>query len=326
MIQNSKYFNSFQTALLLLPLIAIIGYITQIYSYDRWTEFFMAGFIIHGFLVISHPYRKYTAKTIGFSYLAGSVGSIVGYLNDSNSIVIALLATMATLHFTASSTDAFLEFEKLDEKEQKKISNRKWFISMLIGIVAFVGGAIFMAKVESTVNNDTIKTKYEESCTSSEFKKFKNHNAIAIAKCYDANNSLRVMAYYDKQGKRDDIYYYKDGKLDEIYDYYIANRVYYLKSHSIITSNKTRYNKPHLYRGIMLTYDYATRKPHSYKEMIINYIQDKETLYMEDGVEVFCDKDGKILEDVGSINKDDKILKTKQLDRKDIEIFKRLLK
>jgi hypothetical protein len=76
----------------------------------------------------------------------------------------------------------------------------------------------------------------------------------------------------------------------------------------------------------MLTYDYATRKPYSYKEVLINYIQDKETLYMEDGLEVFCDKDGKIVEDVGTINKDDKILKTKKLDKKDIEIFKRLYK
>ena len=42
---------------------------------------------------------------------------------------------------------------------------------------------------------------------------------------------------------------------------------------------------------------------------------------MPDGLEIFCDKEGNIKKDVGVINKEDKMVSSKELTTKDIEIF-----
>ncbi len=310
------YLNSWVTALTLYPLIAIVGTICQIYSYDRFDSFFMAGFIIHGYLVTTHPWAKYSQKTIFLTYIAGIIGAVIGYLNESNSIVISLMAIMSVLHFTSKPTEAFIEFEKLDEKEQKKIHNIRWIKSLVIGIVAFIIGVNIMSTIKTMISNDIIKTKFEK-CDKTEFKNFKDSDAIAIAKCYDENKQLQFIRYYSTTGRTDDVYYFKDGKLEVIYDYNVGNKIHYLQYK---IDNITKTKELNIYRGIRTYFKYGYKDKIEEKcEVRIDYIEDKITLYSQDGLQIYFDKHGNMDTNVASVYKDDKLVGSKKLTKEDLQ-------
>ncbi len=145
--------NSLKTALVLLPLIAITGYICPFYDYDKFTPFFAIGFFVHGYLVLSHPWVKFEKKAIVITYIVGIISALLGYIQELNSVVIVIMAIGITLHFTSKPTDAFKEFEKLDKEKQDKIKNRKFLKSLIIGVIAFLIGGYMISNIEKSFNN-----------------------------------------------------------------------------------------------------------------------------------------------------------------------------
>ncbi len=187
------------------------------------------------------------------------------------------------------SLDDTVDYSDLNEKKNSETFRDKLksiiYTFLFIVLVIFVVAPIWHT-IDTYFDNKLIKEEFK-NCKSSQFQAYKDQDEISIAKCYDKNNILQYINYYDLQGQVDDKYIFLSGSLDSFYDYYTFNDgTSYLKYKTLgIQKSQNSYiedgEKFYYYSGYRTKFNSQNKEIGKLEKFLLNYREDKMTQYIE---------------------------------------------
>lgn len=187
------------------------------------------------------------------------------------------------------SLDDSIDYSYIEEQDDRETFTDKlkslFYAFVFFLVIIFVIFPI-VHKIENSFDNSDIKQDFKK-CSSTTYKKYKNRDEIAIAKCYDENKTLQYLNYYDLKGQLDNKYIFLDGKLDAYYDYItFHDGTNYLKYQTLgIQKTDKSYiedgEKFYYYSGYRTKFDYTSKKALKVKKVFLNYREDKNSEYID---------------------------------------------